>query len=177
MNKTSKTTLGAMTAALSVVIMLLTVVPVMTYASPMLAGTLLLVIVIETDKKWGYAVFTVAAVLSVLLASDKQAVILYIIFFGHYPVTKAIIESRIKSRVAGWIVKYAVFNAAMVFSYYLVVSVFAFPMDEVGDMGKYGTLILLAVGNVFFPVYDIMLSRVVTLYVLRIRKAVRKVFK
>ena len=48
-----------MTAALSVVIMLLTVVPVMTYAAPMLAGMLLLLIVIETDKKWGYAIFAV----------------------------------------------------------------------------------------------------------------------
>lgn len=177
MNKTSKTTIGAMAVALSVIAMLLTVVPVMTYASPMIAGMLLIVIAIELDKKWGFAVFAAVSVLSVLLASDKQAVILYIMFFGHYPLTKALIEGKIKSRLIEWLIKFAVFNAAMIFSYFLVVKVFAFPMDEVGDMGKYGTIILLILGNIFFPIYDIMLSRMVTLYVIRLRKVLRKIFK
>lgn len=177
MNKTSKTTLGAMTAALSVVIMLLTVVPVMTYAAPMLAGMLLLLIVIETDKKWGYAIFAVVAVLSALLATDKQAVILYIMFFGHYPVTKALIEGKIKSRAVEWLIKFLIFNLMMISAYLLVVKVFAFPMEEIGDMGKYGSLILLAVGNIVFPVYDITMTRLVLIYDLRLRKVVRKFFK
>ena len=166
-----------MTAALSVVIMLLTVVPVMTYAAPMLAGMLLLLIVIETDKKWGYAIFAVVAVLSALLATDKQAVILYIMFFGHYPVTKALIEGKIKSRAVEWLVKFLVFNVTMISAYLLVVQVFAFPMEEIGDMGKYGSLILLAVGNIVFPVYDITMTRLVLIYDLRLRKVVRKFFK
>lgn len=177
MNKTSKTTLGAITAAVSVIIMMLTVIPVMTYSAPMVAGVLLLMIVIEMDKKWGYAIFLVSAVLSVILATDKQAVILYIMFFGHYPVTKAIIESRIHKRVIEWLIKILLFNLTMAGAYLLVVRVFAFPMDEIGDMGRYGTYILLGAGNIMFPIYDIMLTRLVIVYQLRVRPIVRKVFK
>lgn len=177
MNKTSMTTLGAMTAAVSVIIMLLTIVPVMTYSSPMLAGMLLLMIVIEMDKKWGYGIFAVVSVLSLILAADKQAVILYIMFFGHYPVTKAIIEGHIHRRAIEWLIKFAVFNVTMTGAYLLVVKVFAFPMEEIGDLGKYGAIILLIVGNIVFPVYDVTMTRLVIIYNQRVKKIIRKVFR
>lgn len=177
MNKTSKTTLGGITAALSVVIMLMTVVPVMTYVAPMVAGALLIIIVIEADRKWAYAIFAVAAILSMLLAADKEAAMLYIMFFGHYPVTKAVIESKIKSRVLEYIVKFAVFNITTVSAYLIIVKVLMLPMDDMNDLGKYAWLILLAAGNIMFPIYDITLSKCILLYDMRIRKILRKLFK
>ena len=98
-------------------------------------------------------------------------------FFGHYPVTKALIEGKIKSRAVEWLIKFLIFNLTMISAYLLVVKVFAFPMEEIGDMGKYGSLILLAVGNIVFPVYDITMTRLVLIYDLRLRKVVRKFFK
>lgn len=177
MNKTSRTTLGGITAAVSVVIMLLTAVPVMTYSSPMIAGALLILIVIEMDKKWAFGIFAVAGTLSLLLAADKEAAILYIMFFGHYPITKAIIESKIKSRPVEWLIKIAVFNMTMITGYLIIVKVLALPMDDMNDLGKYAWLILLGAGNVMFPIYDITLTKCVLLYEVRLRKTVRKIFK
>lgn len=177
MNKTSKTTLGALTAAMSVIIMLLTVVPVMTYCAPMVAGALLLMIVIEMDKKWAMGIFAAAGTLSMILAADKEAAVLYIMFFGYYPVIKAVLESKIKIRAVEWLVKFAFFNVTMISAYLIIVKVLALPMDDMNDLGKYAWLILLGAGNVMFPIYDMTLSRCVLLYNARIRKIVRKVFR
>lgn len=177
LNKTSRTALGALTAALSVIIMLLTVVPVMTYCAPMVAGALLIMIVIEMDKKWGFAVYAASGVLSMILAADKEAAVLYLMFFGYYPIIKAVLESKIKSRPLEWLVKIAVFNASMIAAYLLIVKVLALPMDDMNDLGKYAWLILLAAGNAMFPVYDITLTKCVLLYEVRLKKIVRKVFR
>lgn len=177
MNKTSKTTLGGIIAALSVIIMLLTVIPVMTYVSPMVAGALLIVVVMEMDKKWGYGIFAVVCVLSLLIAADKEAAVLYVMFFGHYPVTKAVIESKIKSRALEYAVKFFVFNLTMIVSYLLIIKVLALPMDDMEQWGKIGWAALLVAGNVIFPIYDITLGKCIILYDVRIRKILRKLFK
>lgn len=49
----SKTALGGIVAALSVTMMFLTaVIPTLTYALPAAAGILLMIVVIEIDKRW-----------------------------------------------------------------------------------------------------------------------------
>ena len=51
----TKTAIGGIIAALSIVLMLLTsAIPTLTYAIPAIAGLLLVVIVIEVNKKWAF---------------------------------------------------------------------------------------------------------------------------
>lgn len=175
MQQSSKTALGAMTAALSVVIMLLTVVPVLTYTSPAFAGLLLVIIVIELDKKWAFGVYAAVGVLSVLLASDKEAAIIYLFFFGYYPILKAIIESKLKS-ILGWIAKFALFNTAIVACYLMIVKVLLLPMEDFDDFGKYTIPILLLAGNVVFFLYDMLLTKVVVIYAVKWQQKFRKLF-
>ena len=77
----TKTAIGGIIAALSIVLMLLTsAIPTLTYAIPAIAGLLLVVIVIEVNKKWAFGVYFVVGVLSMLLVADKEAAVMYVMF-------------------------------------------------------------------------------------------------
>ncbi len=66
----SKTALGGIIAALSVTTMFLTAVfTTLSYALPAAAGILLVVVVIDVDKKWAFGVYAATA----LLAKDGNA--------------------------------------------------------------------------------------------------------
>lgn len=176
MKQSSKTAVCGMVAALSVVIMMLTVIPVMTYSAPAFAGILLMVIVIEINKKWAFGVYVAVGILSLLLAADKEAAVMYVAFFGYYPIIKAILESKLP-KLLEWISKFLIFNVTMVASYFVLIRVFGLSMDDMNELGKYGPLILLVMGNVVFVVFDIAITRLATLYIYKWQKPFRKLFK
>ncbi len=176
MKQSSKTAVCGMVAALSVVIMMLTVIPVMTYSAPAFAGILLMVIVIEINKKWAFGVYVAVGILSLLLAADKEAAVMYVAFFGYYPIIKAILESKLP-KLLEWISKFLIFNVTMVASYFVLIRVFGLSMDDMNELGKYGPLILLAMGNVVFVVFDIAITRLATLYIYKWQKPFKKLFK
>ena len=91
-----------------------------TFALPALAGLLMIMIVIEMGARWAWPTFAVVAILSVFFVPDKQAALLYVIFFGYYPILKALIE-RLKNKIVQWVLKYAVFNAAIVSAYFIAI--------------------------------------------------------
>lgn len=176
MKQSSKTAICGMIAALSVVIMMLTIIPVMTYAAPAFAGIMLMLIVIEINKKWAFGVYAAVGILSLLLATDKEASVMYVAFFGYYPIIKAVLESKLP-RVLEWIVKFLIFNVTMVAAYFVLIRVFGISMEDMNELGKYGPLILLGMGNVVFLVFDIAITRIATLYLLKWQKQFRKLFK
>ena len=177
MKNSSKTAMGGMISALSLVIMLLTaVIPYLEYALPAMSGILLVLMVIEINKKWAFGVYAAVGILSLLLATDKEAAVMYVAFFGYYPVIKAVLESKLP-RIAEWIVKFLIFNVTMVASYFVLIGVFGISMEDMNELGKYGPLILLALGNVVFLVFDIAITRIATLYIIKWQKQFRRLFK
>ncbi len=160
MKKSSKISLCGMMCALSIVFMFLTgVFPYATYALPALAGLTLIVLVIETSKKWAFVAY-------LLIAPDRMAVLLFMIFFGYYPILKSMIETRWR-RISEWVCKLLLFNAA-VGAAYLLMQFFVSAEDIFVMFGKYGILGII-VGilflNVVFVIYDIAVSRVITAYI------------
>ena len=94
---TSKTALGGIVAALSVATMFLTaVIPTLTYALPAVAGVLLVVMVIDVGKKWAFGVYAAVSLLSLLVLPDKEAAVLYVFFFGLYPIFKSVLAARLR---------------------------------------------------------------------------------
>lgn len=177
MKKSAKTAIGGISAALSIVLMFLTsVIPSMTYALPAAAGILLTVIVIEIDKKWAFGVFAAVGLLSILLIADKEAAVMYIMFFGYYPILKAILEEKLP-KVVSWVLKFLVFNVSMVAAFLITVYVFNIPFDEMEKYGIKTAFFLLGLGNIVFLIYDYALSNLVKLYMLKWRRAFHKIFK
>lgn len=165
-----------MVAALSVIVMMLTVIPVMTYTAPAFAGLLLIIVVIEIDKKWAFGVYVAVSALGLLIAADKEAAVMYVAFFGYYPILKALLESKLP-RWLEMLTKFLIFNVAMVSSYFILIKVFGLPMDDMNELGKYGPLILLAMGNVVFLLYDFALTKLVIVYQMKWQDKFRRLFK
>lgn len=177
LKQSSKTALGGIVSALSVVLMLLTaVIPFMSYALPLIAGALLILMVIEINKSWAFIVYVAVSLLAVFVVPDKEAAVFYVAFFGYYPIIKSSLEKHLP-RVIEWIVKFAIFNSAVIAAYFLTVKVLGFAFDDMGPLGQYGIPILLALANFTFLVYDIMLTKLVTLYMYKFRKSFKRIFK
>ncbi len=182
MSQSGKTAMGGMITALSVVVLMPTALEVFVYALPAFAGMLIMFSVIELDKKWAFGIYTAVSVLSLMLVPNKEAAVLYVAFFGYYPILKAILESKLP-KVPEYIIKFAVFNASMIVSYAILVKVLGMPFDELmgiegetGFIAKYMLPIMLVLGNITFTVFDIALTRIVTTYLRVWQKRFRKLF-
>ncbi len=161
-----KIALGGILASVCILMMFLTAVfPLLNMVLPLFAGTLLAVVAIEISTSWGFVTFATVAVLSIFVTPDKEAAILFIMFFGYYPVLKFLIEN-IKSGLVKWIIKVVMFNIAVIVAYYILIYITGtFDLFEEFDFfGKYAVEILLAIGNAFFILYDYTVSAIVTCY-------------
>lgn len=168
MNRALQISLCGIIAALSTVVMVIAgFVPTASYALPALAGVFAIVIVVEMNVGWAFAAFAVTAGISALIVPDKSAVLLYILFFGYYPILKALIE-RIKIKVVAYLIKFAVFNAAIIGTYYLAIWLLAFPVESLVVFGISIPWVLLILANAIFVIYDFAISGLVVTYYRRL---------
>lgn len=176
--ESARTALGGIVAALSVALMLLSsVIPFLQYVLPAIAGAILAIIVIELNKRWAVGTYIAVSILSFIMIPDKETAMMYISFFGYYSVVKIALEQKIKLRPVRFIIKFLIFNIAMVCSYALLIYVFGMPIEDLTDNGWKGLLALLALANVMMVCYDFALTQMIRLYVARWQKRFRKIFK
>lgn len=165
-----KVAVGGVFSAMALVLMMLTgVFPFGTYAFPVIAGVMLIVIYLEFGFRWSMLVYGVISIMSVLFVSDKEAALFFLLLFGYYPVVKSFIE-RLKSKILQYIIKLAIFNAAAVSVYFLMLFVFSMPADSFELFGVNIPLIFLIVGNFVFLIYDLAINVVVAQYLQKYRK-------
>ena len=178
MSVASKTAVGGMAAALSVVILIPTALDIFVYALPAFAGMITLFCVIELNKKWALGVFTASALLSLILVPNKEAAVLYITFFGYYPVLKSSLE-KIRLRAVEYLLKFLCFNISVVLSYVLLVFAFGISIEQLfGDeLTRAMYIVLPALMNVMFIAYDLCLTRMYTVYINVWQKRFHKLFR
>lgn len=174
---TSKVAFCGVMAALSVVIMFLSgVVPVATIAIPAIAGCLLIPVVAECGVKSGWAVFAAVGVLSFFLATDREAFLVYVLFFGYYPILFANLD-RIRNKALKIALKYIIFNFACVAEVMLAAWLFGIPFEFVEGLGIFTPVVLLAAANVVFFLYDRALPGLIVMYFHKFHKLVEKTFR
>lgn len=177
MKKSYRLALGGLIAALSVVLMfMVNLFPFADYTLPAVAGLLLVIVMIELNARWALAVYVAVSLLTLLVTPLNQAVLLYIFFFGYYPVVKAAFE-KCKSRIVEWVVKLVLFNAVVAVIYLLLRFVLNLPDVLQNDWGKWGAAIFLLLANAAFVLYDLCVSRLASLYIARIRPILLRRFK
>ncbi len=174
MKKSGSVALGGISAALSIVFMMLAWFPYFTYALPALAGFMLIPLVIEISKRYALSVYLATGILSLWLG-EKESAVLYVCFFGIYPIYKALIETKVTKRVLEYIFKFIFFNLAVVVAYLIIQFVFQIPFDLSNGFGKWFVGVLVLVANATFVFYDIAVSRMATYYNLKLRKTIRKI--
>ena len=172
-----KAALGGIIAALSIVLMFSTgIVPTLTYAIPAICGALLMAVVIEISPAFAGVIYVAVSILSVLVVADKEAAIMYVAFFGYYPIIKSFIERK-PGIIRSWIIKYFIFNVAVVTAYFAASKVLVITFADIEFLGKFALPALLLAGNVVFAIYDIALTRLVTAYLNVWQKYIKRVFK
>lgn len=174
MKNTVKVTCCGLLSALAVAVMLLTNFPLFLYTVPVLASVIFIVPAIEFGTKWGFLCYAVTAVLSLVLPTEKEALIVFIGFLGYYPILKMVIE-RIGKRVAEIAIKLGVFNVAIVASYAVIIKLIGMSPFELGNLNTHVIeALFLIVGNVVFLMLDYALTKVIVLYFIKFRKPIRK---
>lgn len=140
-------------------------VPFSSFALPMLSGMMLAVIVIENGYKTALLVYISVSLLSVFIVPDLDTKIIFILFFGYYPIVKPFIE-RIPRMPLKIIAKLLIFNAAMISSYYLSVKLFGVEeaVSENSFFSQYALPLMLAGANLTFYIYDLLLKKLILLY-------------
>ena len=141
-------------------------VPNVTFAVPAIAGLFTISVFAEIGAVWAFGTFFVSAVLSFFIA-DKTSFILFVCFFGFYPVLKPLIE-RTKSRITEWIIKFSVFNISAFCLYMIEILIFDFKLK------LWLLSVLWLAGNIAFVLYDIAVSRIAVFYYARIHNLISK---
>ena len=177
LNRTGSVALCGIVSALCVVCMFLTgVIPFATYALPALAGVLLIVIVIEQGKRWAMLVYVVVSLLSLILAPDLEAKLMFVWFVGDDPILKALFEGMRRPRFA-FCLKLAVFNAAVIAAYFVLSALGGLPADEFELFGRSLPLLFLIAGNLIFLLYDYALTCLAATYVRRLQSKLHRLFR
>ena len=149
--------LGGMMAAVALVLMCIsTILPIATYAAPvlcMLVGQMVLKI---CGIRIAWAWYGVVAILGLLLAPDKEAAAVFLIL-GYYPIVKPKLD-RMK---ASWLWKGLLFNSSILLMYWVLIHIVGVSqmMEEFSGLGFAMTAVLLVLGNVTFFLLDGVLSR------------------
>lgn len=154
-NQASAIALGGVMAALAVVFLCLTVIPVATFVSPALCMLLLRIVARQCGRRIGWAWYGAVAILGVLLAPDKEAAAVFV-FLGYYPLLKPVFDRWKPS----WLWKGLYFNAAIAVLYTLLLKVLG--MDQLAqdyaELGSALTAVMMVLANITFFMLDRLLG-------------------
>ena len=149
--------LGGVLAALAVVIMSMgTLIPVATYVCPMFSALILQLVLKTCGTRLAWAWYGAVAILSLLLAPDKEAAAVFLAL-GYYPIVKP----KLDRRKGKWLWKGLLFNSVILLTYWLLMHLFGFDQlaAEFGEMGILMTALMLLLGNVTFFLLDKLLEK------------------
>lgn len=168
--------LGGIVSALCLVTMFLSgILPALYLLLPMIAGILLMIIAVEVNTSWAFLTYIAVSLLSLIITFDKEAALIFIMFFGHYPILRFYI-GKLPLKLLRRLIKLAVFNICIVAYFYATVYIFGLDqmLEEFGELGRYGAWIMLGIANVIFVLYDLNLDVMYGLYHKKIMPKFRK---
>lgn len=157
-----RTAVCGMLAALTNVLLILgSLVDVLDLSCAAAASLAVVYARIEYGAKWSAAVWLCASAVSLLLF-PRSAPLLFALFAGPYPLFKAFAERR--SRVRSWVCKLAFFNLAL--TAILAVGLYLLGLEDFFGF----TLVVYGAGNALFVLYDVALTRLISVYYKRFRR-------
>ena len=147
---------GGVFAALAIAIMNLgSLIPVATYICPVLCMLILSFVTKMCGSRIGWAWYGAVAIMTCLMAPDKEAAALFLIL-GYYPIVKP----RFDRLPISVVFKLAFFNLLILAMYALLLRFIGMEQlaEEFSQMGKFLVGLTLAIGNLVFLVTDVALD-------------------
>ena len=165
----SKVAYPAVLGALSLVLVWIgSVAPTGNWGIVAVAGLLPAAAVISAGLQAGFLCWAAVSVLAFLIIPDKFCVLMYAVLFGLYPMVKSLIE-RLRRRPLEYVLKLAFFNAAFTVLYVVMKAAVLNSLPRAFSV----VWVLYAAGNVVFLLYDFGFSKLISVYIARVRRAVR----
>lgn len=145
--------------ALSVTVMLLALIPSMTYVLPAVSGIFIWTISDQINRKWALLSYAASAILCFLLIPEIEADLYYLFFFGYYPLARDIVE-KVKPKLLAYVLKFLIFNASVVIAFNILSHIMNLEqilegLEGFGDMAVY---VLWGAANIAFLFYDLCLN-------------------
>lgn len=159
-----------MLAAIGVVLLYLgSFIEVLDMAMAAIASFAVIIAVVEYGKGAPWAIYAVTSILALILLPSKTPAAFYALFFGFYPILKEKFERL--GKLARWVLKEAVFNVCLALM--LLASAFLFTTVETELESPLLIVATVLLAEVVFVVYDIALTRMISLYIFRLRDRLR----
>ena len=165
MKKSTQVALGGLSSALCLLLMFMTgLIPFSSYIFPALAGIVLISVREENGLKTAVLVYAATSLLALLIIPDREAVMMYIMLLGYYPLAKPWIERL--ARPLSILFKLLLFNIVVVAFYYVMLFVFGVPdmLEGWGDFGRYTVAVILVIVNFTLFMYDYLLTQALHIY-------------
>ena len=162
--------LGGVLAALSLAVLYLSsVAPGGRLGLVAAAGLVPAAAVVSGGFGAGVLCYLAAGLLSAVLLPMKDSFVLYMLFFGLYPLVKYWLE-RPRKLILEWALKLVFFNSMLSLFLFVFTRIFfaAIPAEQLPLWVIYGA------GNAVFAVYDLGFSKLMTFYAHRIDGMIRK---
>lgn len=145
---------------------------VFAYTMPVFTGIFMMMLKKTFGLSSAVISFVSTSLLSLLLVPDKECALMYIFFFGYYPIILDAIN-KIKVPLLKWLIKLAIFNVMISLCQIVLVYVFGIPFISDGE-GKYFIIIFVILMNLLLIIYDLLISKMKILYEHRIEKMLKK---
>jgi len=148
---------GGMFAAAAMVVMNLGgLIPVATFVCPMICILILAFVTKMCGKRIGWAWYGAVAILSMIMAPDKEAAAVFL-FLGFYPIVKP----KLDQMRMGLVLKASLFNVLILLMYWILIRLLGMAQiaAEYRELGVAMTAVMLVLGNVTFFLLDKVLAR------------------
>lgn len=149
--------LAGVLAALAVTVMSLGgLIPVATFILPVVCILTCQLVLQRCGSRLAWVWYTAVSILSLILCPDKEAAAVFVAL-GFYPMVKPVLE---RSRLAVlW--KALLFNGVILALYWLLAHLFGMDalLEESRQLGLWGLVLLLFLGNIVFFMLDFLLKR------------------
>ncbi|MBR5371041.1 MAG: hypothetical protein IK130_02395 [Oscillospiraceae bacterium] len=149
--------LGGIVASLCIVLMFMSgVMPVLYIAAPMMAGMLMIILAEEVSVPWAWLTYTAVSLLSMIISFDKEAALMFVLFFGYYPILRPSL-TKIRLRTARLLCKLVLYNLFLAADVLITIYVLGLPSFD--DYSRAMMITLGVLANLLFLSYDLLLSR------------------
>ena len=176
-NNTKKIVFSAILSSLGVIFLALgSLIEVLDLSMAAAAGLLIVAAVIELGSGYSAMIYFAVSILSVLTLPNKLPAVFFIFFGGSYPIFKYHFERF--HPVLAWVFKFSMIN---IFFAFMIISVnFLVGRGILANSGDiyfsfvFGNfkIIVFAVANFMFLLYDIAMTKIINLYIVKIRKII-----
>lgn len=162
---------GVMTALFVLLLQLGAMIWLLAYLMPLLCGIIMVAVYQSAGGKTAWLIYAAVSVLSLVLLNDKECALLYVLFFGYYPMLREKLEG-VRNRACRTVLKLLIFNAGVVAAELLCTYVLGVPFELF--LGKWSAPVLLLLANLIFVIYERLLTMLTVIYTKKFKARIDK---